>query len=150
MTTKKEDREVAVEVVTNSRGEPDVIWLQVHGDADPADYDEPADVQNSEVTWCWEPLFDHDVKYIRADLAAPKQQEYEPVAWHPVIAELREHMRHCVSAADEGVDYAVSREMLDALTTLRLMEKCGRGKWRPTEYGERFANTAQPGDSDND
>lgn len=80
---------------------------------------------------------------IRA-LAQQGREVGEPVAWPTVIAELHEHMRHCVSAADEGVDYAVSREMLDAMTTLRLMEKCGRGKWRPTEYGESFANTAAP------
>lgn len=86
-------------------------------------------------------------KALDAALAALAQQGREvgeAVAWHPVIAELHEHMRHCVSAADEGVDYAVSREMLDAMTTLRLIEKCGRGRWRPTEYGERFANTAAP------
>lgn len=86
-------------------------------------------------------------KALDAALAALAQQGREvgeAVAWHPVIAELHEHMRHCVSAADEGVDYAVSREMLDAMTTMRLMEKCGRGKWRPTEYGESFANTAAP------
>lgn len=80
----------------------------------------------------------------QAALAQQGREVGEAVAWHPVIAELHEHMRHCVSAADEGVDYAVSREMLDAMTTLRLMEKCGRGKWRPTEYGESFANTAAP------
>jgi hypothetical protein len=56
----------------NERGEPDVIWLQAHGDADPADYpDQPVDVTRDEVTWCWEPIHEHDVKYIRADIAAP-------------------------------------------------------------------------------
>ena len=80
----------------------------------------------------------------QAALAQQGREVGEPVAWHPVIAELHEHMRHCVSAADEGVDYACSRDMLDAMTTLRLMEKCGRGRWRPTEYGESFANTAAP------
>ena len=80
--------------------------------------------------WCADEL--------EAALAQQGREVGEAVAWHPVIAELHAHMRHCLSAADEGVDYAVSREMLDAMTTLRLMEKCGRGKWRPTEYGESF------------
>ena len=70
----QQGREVAVEGIVNERGEPDVIWLQVHGDANPADYDEPADMRPDGVTWCWEPIFEHDVMYVRADLAAPKQQ----------------------------------------------------------------------------
>lgn len=54
--------------MTNKRGEPDVIWLQAHGDANPADYDKPVDVTSGDVTWCWEQIYKHDVKYIRADL----------------------------------------------------------------------------------
>ena len=63
-----------------------------------------------------------------------------------VIRDLRGTMEHCLSADDEGVDYAVSRQKLDALTTLGLMEKVGRGRWVPTEAGEAFASlqAAQP------
>lgn len=55
------------------------------------------------------------------------------------LDELRERMQHCVSAADEGEDYAVPRDMLDAMTALGLMQKVGRGKWAPTEAGRDFA-----------
>ena len=41
---------------------------------------------------------------------------------------------HCISAAEEGVDYAASRGWLDAMTTMGIMEKVGRGKWAPTEH----------------
>jgi len=56
-------------------GAPDRIWLQLHGDAEPP-FD-PVDVRaiSSEVTWCWEPIFVHDVKYVRADLAAERERE---------------------------------------------------------------------------
>lgn len=59
-----------------------------------------------------------------------------PDGW---LLELREAMAHCVSAADEGEGYAVSREMLNVMTTLGLMRKVGRGKWAPTEAGVEFA-----------
>ncbi len=59
------------------------------------------------------------------------------------ISDLREHVAHCVEAADEGVDYAVSREMLEAMTTLGLMEKVGRGKWAPTDAARLFARAGQ-------
>jgi len=55
------------------------------------------------------------------------------------LRNLHGYMEHCVSAADEGVEYAVPRAWLDAMTTLGLMEKCGRGRWRPTEAGDQFA-----------
>lgn len=55
------------DVAKNSQGAPDRIWLQLHGDADP-DIEGPGDCQNDEVTWCWEPIFDADVEYVRADL----------------------------------------------------------------------------------
>lgn len=46
---------------------PAAIFLQWHGDAEPSDcYDPP---EESEVTWCRERIFEHDVKYVRADLA---------------------------------------------------------------------------------
>lgn len=66
------------------------------------------------------------------------RQEVAPVA-HRWLDELRDRMEHCISAADEGEDYAVPRDYLDAMTTLGLMKKVGRGKWAPTEEGEAFA-----------
>lgn len=65
---------------------------------------------------------------------------------HPAIRDLIEQTEHCVSCADEGVDYGCSREWLEAMTTLRLMEKVGRGRWAPTDAGRALAAlaTAQP------
>ena len=64
MTTKKEDREAAVEGGVNRRGEPDVIWMQIYDD------DDPANARRRMITCWWEHIFDHDVMYVRADLAA--------------------------------------------------------------------------------
>lgn len=71
--------------------------------------------------------------YARPQPAAPQV----PEGWR---VELQEAMAHCVCAADEGEDYAVSREMLNVLTTLGLMQKVGRGKWSPTKAGIAFAS----------
>lgn len=62
---------------TSERGEPDEIWMQIHGDANPADYpDGPLpDLRGDDVTWCWEPIFEHDVKYVRADIVAALEAE---------------------------------------------------------------------------
>jgi hypothetical protein len=45
--------------------EPVRIFLQWHGDAEPGDYIDPPDA--SDVTWCADRIFRHDVEYIRAD-----------------------------------------------------------------------------------
>ena len=79
----------------------------------------------------------------RGSLPPPNQTPAEAapragVEWPPFIRDLLHRTEHCLSAADEGVDYAVSREMLDAMTTLGLMKKVGRGKWAPTDAAERF------------
>ena len=65
---------------------------------------------------------------------------------HPVI-ELLWATEHCLSAAEEGVDYSVSRPMLDAMTTLGLMEKVGRGKWAPTDAASEFVRIANSFDA---
>ena len=49
------------------KGEPDRIWLQYHGDDDPADYPNDPPPAGDEVSWCWEPIFEHDIEYIRLD-----------------------------------------------------------------------------------
>jgi len=40
------------------------LWLQWHGDGNPED---DGEVCESEVTWCREKIFDHDVEYVHAD-----------------------------------------------------------------------------------
>ena len=59
-------------------------------------------------------------------------------AGHRCIRDLLAFTEHCLSASDEGVDYAVPREWLDAMTTLGLLEKTGRGLWAPTEAAKEF------------
>lgn len=45
---------------------PSSIYLQWHGDAEPSEFcDGP---EPSDVTWAKEKIWDHDLKYIRADL----------------------------------------------------------------------------------
>lgn len=55
-------------------GIPDRIWLQVHGDALPNERNEPVNIHAGDVSWCWKPIFDGDVEYIRAYLAAKREQ----------------------------------------------------------------------------
>lgn len=43
---------------------PPYLWLQWHGGGTPEDCGE---VCESEVTWCREKIFNHDVEYVRAD-----------------------------------------------------------------------------------
>lgn len=64
----------AIVGTVNERGEPDYIWLQVHGNENPAHITQPADIQADGVSWCWEPIYAHDVMYVRADLVAPPAQ----------------------------------------------------------------------------
>jgi hypothetical protein len=40
------------------------LWLQWHGDGSP---DDDGHVAESDVTWCREKVFEHDVEYVRAD-----------------------------------------------------------------------------------
>jgi hypothetical protein len=47
---------------------PVEIFLQWHGDADP---NEIGDVEPSEVTWCADQVFRHDVRYVRWDKVEP-------------------------------------------------------------------------------
>ena len=43
--------------------EPPAVWLQWHGDGDPAD---PGLVEESAVTWSREKVFPGDVEYVQA------------------------------------------------------------------------------------
>ncbi len=66
---------------TDKHGAPDVIYLQLHGDCDPAiegslDWDK---VCYDDFTWCRDPIFRYDIKYIRADLVSkllPEETEH--------------------------------------------------------------------------
>lgn len=78
------------------------------------------------------------IEHLRMKLEAIGQ-----AAQHHPITDLLDATEHCLSAADEGVDYAVSRPMLDAMTTLGLMEKVRRGRWAPTDSARRFVTLAR-------
>lgn len=58
------------------KGIPERIWLQYHGDADPADYPEDQYPDDSEVSWCYEPIFEHDIEYVTVDYHQKKMDEY--------------------------------------------------------------------------
>ncbi|WP_202844730.1 hypothetical protein [Luteimonas saliphila] len=101
-----------------------------------------------------EMLSDHDVS-LPADLydeiVAALREQPEARGVVDVIPEavrrLLHATEHCLSAADEGVDCGVGRPMLDAMTTLGLLEKTGRGRWAPTGAAEQFVfalTAAQP------
>ena len=47
-------------------GIPDRIWLQAYGDESPESVEHPINIRSAGVTWCWEPIFDYDVEYVRA------------------------------------------------------------------------------------
>lgn len=48
---------------------PKEIWLQYHGDAEP----ENTPVSADGISWCWEPVFTQDIKYVREDaVPSPK------------------------------------------------------------------------------
>lgn len=60
---------------------PAELWLQLHGDCHESELSEPVDYTGGDVTWCWHPIHDTDVRYVRADLAAsPKEQPVQPTA----------------------------------------------------------------------
>ncbi len=54
-------------IKTNDNGAPERIWLQLNGEENPDDYDDPYVDCSMDISWCWEKIYDHDVMYIRAD-----------------------------------------------------------------------------------
>lgn len=50
---------------------PEVIWLQVYGDADKSEGLPP---DGTEVTWSMEKVFDSDIKYVLDKRHAPKKR----------------------------------------------------------------------------
>jgi len=66
--------------------------------------------------------------------AAPDPQpaelaEQQRAALPGPLEELRDAAQHALDCADGGDDYACGRPMIEALTTLGIMEKTGRGLW---------------------
>ncbi len=46
------------------------------------------------------------------------------------LEDFRDATRHVIDCADGGDDYSCGRPMIDALTTLGILEKAGRGLWK--------------------
>lgn len=63
--------QVAIDLNTNDRGEPDVIYLQLH-DPDDTELTQKADFTGDGITWCWERIHANDVRYVREDLVFKK------------------------------------------------------------------------------
>ena len=82
---------------------PEYIWLQYHGDVDPADYpDDDEGPHLSEVSWCWEKIFDYDIEYIRADEAARLHSVVESQAAQ--IDELEEQLAQGLKANGQLIE----------------------------------------------
>ena len=94
---------------TNDRGEPDRIWLQVHGDCHEDEIDGArVDLTSEAVTWCCERVLDLDVMYVRADLVDDMQRE-AGVLVADIQAEnarLRELLKESRSLFNLGIEYA--------------------------------------------
>lgn len=55
---------------------PQFIWLQLYGDSSPDDG--PVPDCRQDVSWCWEPIFEHDIKYVLcSDYETLRQQVAE-------------------------------------------------------------------------
>ncbi len=70
----------AVDEKCNERGEPEVIYLQLHN-PDFFDSAERCNYRSDSVTWCWHAINQNDVRYVREDLAMPAPKQ-EPVDWN--------------------------------------------------------------------
>lgn len=66
---------------------PDRIWLQYHGDEDPAHWPDGPEPDLAEVTWCWEPIYEHDICYVRADMLAETGTGYSQQTMDAVARE---------------------------------------------------------------
>ena len=64
-------KRTADEPVASYKG-PEELWLQLHGDCSDDELETPVDYTDDSVTWCWHPIHDSDVRYVRADLARPQ------------------------------------------------------------------------------
>lgn len=56
---------------------PERIYLQWHGDADPALYDDEPPPDMGDVTWCAEPIWDWDIEYVRADTLLTEREAHK-------------------------------------------------------------------------
>jgi hypothetical protein len=59
---------VAAHPAPSAQG-PAELWLQLHGDCHDSELTEPVDYTSDDVTWCWHPIHNTDIRYVRADLA---------------------------------------------------------------------------------
>tara|TARA_Y100001951_G_scaffold105377_1_gene122761 strand:+ start:12632 stop:12967 length:336 start_codon:yes stop_codon:yes gene_type:complete len=104
------------ETQTNERGEPNSIYMQIHGDNAPQRI-EP-DHPWSEVTWSRDRVFDSDVEYVRADRALPDSRAGIQQVMAAVRIHIKRTVRHHQSPHDERLKqaYIESRDRLMSMT----------------------------------
>lgn len=56
------------------RGAPEKIWLQLHGDASIGEIKHGGEPPLNEASWHSEPIFEHDIGYVREDRYKALQQ----------------------------------------------------------------------------
>lgn len=66
---------------TDEMGAPDKLWLQLHGHDD--GLLEPCKDLSDGISWHWEPVFNSDVEYIRADMYG-----WQPIETAPIDTEI--------------------------------------------------------------
>lgn len=59
---------MAIDERTNEFGEPETVYLQLHDSDDGNEKSHGSNYRADGVTWCWHPINENDVRYIRADL----------------------------------------------------------------------------------
>lgn len=52
----------------------------------------------------------------------------------------RYYVEHAINANEDGDDFAIPRAYIDALTTMGILEKVGRGKWTVTKDASEVAS----------
>jgi hypothetical protein len=74
---------------------PDKIYLQFYGDQEPPQPDEQ--IQVSDVSWCKDSIFEHDIAYLRADKVLTTDSLTHELAnalcRMPVITQLQEDIK---------------------------------------------------------
>lgn len=84
-------------------GAPDRIYLQWHGDADPADYPNGPDPSLDDVTWCADKIYEHDIEYVPANEVTRLRDELAEL--HPLLCRAFQWMNNVPT--DEQLDAQV-------------------------------------------
>jgi len=87
---------------------PKELWLQWYGDRSPDEMLPRDDIYTTDVTWCTEKMFSHDVKYVRANY---------PVVPVDALLELRNRLgtlrNHCQAAGDVNGEFEADNALVE-------------------------------------